>query len=288
MLRIGRRTAVLRGEVDEVETASRVVLVPGLGCVAAARDARTARVRLELAAHSHAATAATLDAFGSATWLDEREVDEFESWPLERHKLTLLPPAPELAGMVAIVTGAASGIGLEVARDLVRRGAHVVAADRDGDGLSRLDPERTAAVTGDLTDPAVVDAVVSKAVASFGGVDAVVFNAGTGSTGLLAELAEAEWRRSLEVNLTAHFLLTRRVWGVFREQGIGGSLVYVASKNAFAPGAGFGPYSVAKAGLVQLAKVAALEGGADGIRANVVNPDAVFGGSHRLTSPACA
>jgi NAD(P)-dependent dehydrogenase (short-subunit alcohol dehydrogenase family) len=96
---------------------------------------------------------------------------------------------------------------------------------------------------------------------------------------MLESLTEDEWRRSLDVNLTAHFLLTRRVWRVLAEQGIGGSLVYVASKNAFAPGAGFGPYSVAKAGLVQLAKIAALEGGSAGIRANVVNPDAVFGGS---------
>ena len=106
-----------------------------------------------------------------------------------------------------------------------------------------------------------------------------MLNAGIGSTGELAGLDETDWRRSLDINLTAHFLLTKRVWPVLVEQGIGGSLVYVASKNAFAPGAGFGPYSVAKAGLVQLAKVAALEGGAAGIRANVVNPDAIFSGS---------
>src|SRR5262249_5464231 len=80
-------------------------------------------------------------------------------------------------------------------------------------------------------------------------------------------------------NLTSHFLLTKRVWPVLREQGIGGSLVYVASKNAFAPGAGFGPYSVAKAGLVQLAKIAALEGGLIGVRSSAGNPDAVFQGS---------
>ena len=111
---------------------------------------------------------------------------------------------------------------------------------------------------------------------SFGGIDAVVLNAGVASTGPLETLPDEEWRRSLEVNLTAHFLLTRRVLGLLREQGIGGSLVYVASKNAFAPGAGFGPYSVAKAGLVQLMRIAALEGGPLGIRANVVNPDAIF------------
>jgi NAD(P)-dependent dehydrogenase (short-subunit alcohol dehydrogenase family) len=283
ILRIGGRTCVLRnnGDVDVFEGSPRVLLVPGLGCVAAATDARTARVRLELAAHSHATTAATRDAFGGSSWLDEREVHDFEHWPLELYKLTLAPPQPELAGTIAIVTGAASGIGREVARDLAGRGAHLVLADLDGGGLDETAAgiEAAATVVGDVADEAVVDEVVRRAVASYGGLDAVVFNAGIATTGELAELPAGEWRRSLDVNLTGHFLLTKAVWRVLLEQGIGGSLVYVASKNAFAPGAGFGPYSVAKAGLVQLARVAALEGGRAGIRANVVNPDAVFGGS---------
>jgi NAD(P)-dependent dehydrogenase (short-subunit alcohol dehydrogenase family) len=88
----------------------------------------------------------------------------------------------------------------------------------------------------------------------------------------------------LQINATAHFLLTKRVWPIFRNQGIGGSLVYVASKNAFAPGAEFGAYSASKAAQVQLARIAALEGGPIGVRANVVNPDAVFSGSS-LWSP---
>src|SRR6185295_10772639 len=84
MLRIGRATAVLHDDaIDHVDPEARVVLVPGLGCVAAAPDGRTARVRAEIAAHTHAAVAATLDAFGGASWLDEREVDDFENWPLE-------------------------------------------------------------------------------------------------------------------------------------------------------------------------------------------------------------
>jgi NAD(P)-dependent dehydrogenase (short-subunit alcohol dehydrogenase family) len=156
-----------------------------------------------------------------------------------------------------------------------------VLADRDGDGLAATaealaDP---ACEVGDLRDPAVVDALVARAVRSLGGVDAVVFNAGTAATGSLSTLEASAWRESIEVNLTAHFLLTRRVWPVLEAQGLGGSLVYVASKNAFAPGAGFGAYSVAKAGLVQVARIAALEGGSVGIRANAVNPDAVFEGS---------
>jgi len=268
MFRIGARTAVMHGSPGDVDPDARIVLVPGLGCVAAAPDAGTARVRLEVAAHSHAATAATHDRFGGASWLSEQEIEAFVDWPLELYKLTLAPPPLELEGHVAVVTGAASGIGRAVADDLAARGAAVVTAD-----LADAD------VVGDLTDPGVVDELVGATVERHGGLDAVILCAGVAATGRLADVTEAEWRRSLEVNLTSHFLLTKRVWPLLVEQGLGGSLVYVASKNAFAPGAGFGPYSVAKAGLVQLAKIAALEGGPHGIRANVVNPDAVFGGS---------
>ena len=259
MLRIGDRTNSDDGPV---------FLVEDVGCVAAGPNARAARMRLEIAAHSHASVAATRDRFGGASWLSEDEVREFLEWPLELSKLTLEPLPPELEGHVAVVTGAASGIGRAIASDLGRRGAEVVTAD-----FTEADVE------GDLTDPHVADAVVRTAVERYGGLDAVVFCAGIASTGDLASVRDDEWRRSLDVNLTSHFLLTKRVWPVLREQGIGGSLVYVASKNAFAPGAGFGPYSVAKAGLVQLARIAALEGGAIGVRSNAVNPDAVFAGS---------
>jgi rhamnose utilization protein RhaD (predicted bifunctional aldolase and dehydrogenase)/NAD(P)-dependent dehydrogenase (short-subunit alcohol dehydrogenase family) len=284
MLRIGARTCVLRLDDDvdavvgafEVDAGAlpRAFLVPGFGALAAGPDGRAVEARLDIAQHTHASVAATLDRFGGASWLTESEVYDFEHWPLELHKLTLAPPPPELAGHAVLVTGAASGIGREVALDLAARGAHLLVADRD-----EMDLDGAVAVVGDLTDPGVVDRAVHMAVASFGGLDAVVFNAGIASTGPLDSLPDEEWRRSLDVNLTAPFALTRRVLALMAEQGIGGSLVYIASKNAFAPGAGFGPYSVAKAGLVQLMRIAALEGGPHGIRANAVNPDAIFSGS---------
>ncbi len=271
MLRIGSRTAVGDGAAG-----ARVVLVPGFGAVTVGLDARTARMRAEIAAHTHASVAATLDRFGGASWLDEQDVQDFENWPLELYKLTLAPPPPELAGRIVLVTGAASGIGGEIARDLAARGAHLVLADLDE---IEADSDRIVTVTGDLTDRAIVDETVHAALASFGGLDAVVFSAGVAATGELASLPDEQWSRSLEVNLTGQFLLTRRALSAMEHQGLGGSLVYVASKNAFAPGAGFGPYSVAKAGMVQLMRIAALEGGKHGIRANAVNPDAIFTGS---------
>jgi rhamnose utilization protein RhaD (predicted bifunctional aldolase and dehydrogenase)/NAD(P)-dependent dehydrogenase (short-subunit alcohol dehydrogenase family) len=279
MLRIGARTCVLSLD-GEVEGDPRAFLVPGFGAVAAGPDQKAVRQRLELAAHTHASVAATLDRFGGASWLSPEEVDDFEHWPLELHKLTLLPPPPELAGHIVLVTGAASGIGRDIAIELSRRGANLVLVDRDKDGLLEVPAvNETISYAGDLTDPSVVEKIVHIAVATLGGLDAVVFNAGIASTGPLDELPDEEWFRALDINLTAPFALTRRAIGLMKEQGLGGSLVYVASKNAFAPGAGFGPYSVSKAGLVQLMRIAALEGGPHGIRANAVNPDAIFAGS---------
>jgi NAD(P)-dependent dehydrogenase (short-subunit alcohol dehydrogenase family) len=120
---------------------------------------------------------------------------------------------------------------------------------------------------------------VATAVREFGGLDGVVPNAGIGVTGTVTELTLDQWNAALRINLSSAFLLTRESMKALQTQGIGGSLVYVASKNAFGPGAGFGAYSVSKAGMVQLMRIAALEGGRHGIRANAVNPDAVFDNS---------
>lgn len=264
-------------------------LVPGLGAVAAGVTPRQARVVGEVARHSHAVAALALDAFSDPEGLAAADVLGVDYWPLELHKLSLAPRPAELAGMVVIVTGAASGIGRTVARDLAGRGAAVVAADVDGPGveaslaglagLAGVDAGAVAAVAGDLTDEEVVDALVSSTVRRFGGVDGVVFNAGVAVAGEIAALDRSAWERAMAVNATAPFLLTRRLWPVLEAQGIGASLVYVVTRNALAPGAGFGAYSASKAAQLQLARVAALEGGPLGIRSNVVNPDGVFDGS---------
>ena len=200
--------------------------------------------------------------------------------------MNVKPQEREFAGHVFIVTGAASGIGRGIALDLAAKGASLVVADLDANGLGVLAAlivadghAEPAVVAGDQSDPAVVMETVDSAVRTFGGLDGLVLNAGIGMTGTLDELTLEQWTSTMRINLSSAFLLTQAGMRAMRAQGRGGSLVYVASKNAFGPGAGFGAYSVSKAGMVQLMRIAAIEGGSDGIRANAVNPDAVFDNS---------
>jgi len=264
----------------------RVALVPGLGALTTGANASDARVAADIALHTHSVAAAVQDAFGAPTPLSERETFRFDYWPMELYKLTLRPEPQAFAGFVAIVTGAASGIGRGIALHLASLGATLVLADLDGDGVEKVAGEivdaggaTPALVPGDQSEEVIVARTVRTAVREFGGVDGVVPNAGIGVTGTLTELTVDQWNAAMRVNLTSAFLLTREAMRALQQQGIGGSLVYVASKNAFGPGAGFGAYSVSKAGMVQLMRIAALEGGKHGIRANAVNPDAVFDNS---------
>ena len=264
----------------------RVVLVPGLGAVTTGANLRDAEVAADIAVHTHGVAATVVDRIGTPVGLSERETFRFDYWPMELYKLTLRPPAPDLAGFIAVVTGSASGIGRGIALELAARGASLVLADLDGAGLEeaaeRMRESGAPApvlVAGDQSDESVVAETVRQAVRTFGGLDGAVINAGIGVTGTLEELTLDQWNAAMRINLASGFLMTQSCMRAMKEQGSGGSLVYVASKNAFGPGAGFGAYSVSKAGMVQLMRIAALEGGAAGIRANAINPDAVFDNS---------
>jgi len=268
------------------EPLPRVLLLPAVGAITTGLNPAEARIRADIATRTHMTAAMARDAFGSALPLAERDTVDFDYWPLELYKLTLRPPPRPLAGSVVIVTGAGSGIGRAVAQQLAAAGAALVLADLNGtsvtaaaDSLGDAPGGRPEVVVGDQSDPEVVAHTVHAAIDAFGGVDGVVLNAGIGVTGRLTDLTDEQWERALRVNLTSAFLLTRAALRALTAQGIGGSLVYIASKNAFAPGAGFGAYSASKAAMIQLMRIAALEGGPAGIRANAVNPDAVFDNS---------
>jgi len=256
-------------------------LVPGLGQIAAGRDEADARATGVAAAHAHRVAATLIDRAGG--------IDAVPVWGVSTAWVEATADRPA-RGRVYIVTGAASGIGRDIARHLAGLGAQVGLGDLDAGALELVADElepiagRPVVVAGDLTDEAVVDLLVRSTVLRFGGIDGAVLNAGVAIPGEIRTLPVADWRRSLDVNATSHFLLVKRLLPVLEAQGIGGSLVFVGSKNMFSPGAGFGAYSASKAALAQLARVVAIEAGPMGVRSNIVNPDNVFEGS-ALWSP---
>lgn len=252
----------------------RVILVPGLGIVAAGADARAAAVAADLYEHT-IGVIRDAEAVGRYQALPELDLFDMEYWSLEQAKLRRKTPPP-LRGRVVLVTGAASGIGAATARAFAAQGAALYLVDRDGEAL--------AAVAGrlgaphevvDLREREAVEAAVHHAVARFGGLDGVISNAGTAPQAPIDRCPPQVLLDSLAINLLAHQWLAAAATAVMRAQGMGGFLLFNASKAAFNPGAGFGPYAVAKAGLVALMKQYAIEGGDAGIRSNAINADRI-------------
>jgi rhamnulose-1-phosphate aldolase/alcohol dehydrogenase len=261
----------------------RVVLVPGIGMVTAWKDARHARLAADVARHAMAVMRAA-SGLGVYRTLSPKEAYDIETWPLERHRMSLAPPEAELQRRVALVTGAARGIGRAAALRLAAAGCQVVVTDRDGEGAGAVaaaiaaahGPESAVGIALDVTDEASVQAGFDAAALAYGGLDIVVSNAGIAHVSPIERLEKRDWDRSLAVNATGHFLVSRAAVRLLKEQGLGGSLVVVGTKNVLAPGKDFGAYSASKAAQVQLARVLAIEAGADGVRVNLVHPDAVF------------
>lgn len=263
----------------------RVVLVPGAGMWTAGKDARGARIVRDIYRHTIGIITAAESRGGFQT-LSDRDAFEAEYWPLELYKLTLRPKDRDLAGQVALITGAAGAIGSVIAKRFAEEGAHVVLTDRRPEVKAVADAivqqhglRRATSFIADLTDETQVARLMEEAVAAFGGVDVVVSNAGISHVSPLDELPREMWEQSLAVNTTAHFFVVRETLRVMKRQAAGGSIVFIATKNVTSPGKHFGAYSVSKAAEAQLCRIAAIEGGEFGIRANMINPDAVFEGS---------
>ncbi len=265
----------------------RVLLLPGLGALAAGEDAGAARIARDITAQTLAAKARIAAMGGTYQGLSEAHLFDMEYRPLQHAKLADAPRAP-LAGQVVLVTGAAGAIGSGICERLLRDGAHLAATDLPGPGLdglaAQLEAEHRDRVLGlglDVTDEASVAAGFDAVARAWGGVDAVVVNAGLAHVASLAEMDLERYRSLQSVNTEGTLLLLKRAGLHLERQGTGGDIVLVSTKNVFAPGARFGAYSATKAAAHQLARIASLELAGRDVRVNMVAPDAVFGHGQR-------
>ncbi len=260
----------------------RVMVLPGVGLVAAGASAKETRVALDLAEHT-LDVAFRAEALGRYQPASERDLFDLEYWSLEQAKLGKPSgPARWLDGRVALVTGAASGLGLATAKAFLAGGAHVVVTDRPSGDFAAAKRELAAFGSAvsfaecDVLSDESVQAAFERACAGFGGLDVVVSNAGGAFQGRIDTPAgDDALHRSLELNFWSHQRVARAAVSVLSRQGRGGALLFNASKSAFNQGPDFGPYAVPKAALVSLVRQYAVDLAPLGIRASAVNADRI-------------
>jgi rhamnose utilization protein RhaD (predicted bifunctional aldolase and dehydrogenase)/NAD(P)-dependent dehydrogenase (short-subunit alcohol dehydrogenase family) len=259
-----------------LDPAPRVVLDPEFGMVSAGKSVKDARIAGEIFRH-------TMDIIEAASSLSryqpvsERDLFNVEYWDLEQAKLKKSGSALPLQGEIALVTGAASGIGRACVESFLSHGAAVVGFDIDKSIRALFDRPEFLGVTGDVALVSDVSGMLEETAKAFGGLDMLVLNAGIFPSSCNIEALSAdEWRRVMRINLDANLDLMRESLPLLKLSPKGGRVVVIASKNVPAPGPGAAAYSASKAALNQLARVAALEWGRHKIRINVVHPNAVF------------
>ncbi|MCU0513925.1 MAG: bifunctional rhamnulose-1-phosphate aldolase/short-chain dehydrogenase, partial [Anaerolineae bacterium] len=272
---------------DEIgDAAPRVILIPGLGMVNTGKDITNADVSRQLY-HRAIAVLGGSQAISDFNALTPKEAYDIEYWPLELYKLKLQPPARDYAGKVALITGASSGIGRAAALRLAQDGAHVVIADINVAGGEAVVAEiekkfgarRAIFVHTDVTSEAAVQHAFQQTILAYGGLDVLVNNAGIAGGAPIEETTLALWQKNMDILATGYFLMSREAARLLKSQGVGGTMVFVGSKNSIAPGKGAVAYSAAKAAEIHIARSLAEELGAAGIRVNSVLPDAVIQGS---------
>jgi rhamnulose-1-phosphate aldolase/alcohol dehydrogenase len=263
-----------------------IYLVPGVGMLSFAKDKSTARIAAEFYVNAINVMRGA-SSVSRYVGLKEQEAFGIEYWLLEEAKLQRMPKPKSLAGRVALVTGGAGGIGQAIAARLMGEGACVVLADIDAQSLDatvadfgkRFGKDAVAGVHVDVTSEPAVEAAFREAVLAYGGIDIIVANAGIASAAPFEDTSLDLWNRNFAILATGYFLSARAGYRIMKEQGLGGSIVFIASKNALAASPGASAYCSAKAAEIHLARCLALEGAPYGVRANTVNPDAVLRGS---------
>jgi len=269
-----------------------IYLVPRVGMLSFAKDKGTARVAAEFYVN---AINVMRGASGVSAYqgLAEQEAFNIEYWLLEEAKLARLPRPKSLAGRIAFITGGAGGIGSAIASKLLSEGACVVLADIDEAALTEVTAgfgktfgrDNVRGVKMDVTSEAAVIAAMNQAALDYGGVDIVVNNAGITISAMVEDTTLELWNKNQSVMGAGYFLVGREGYRLLKRQGLGGSMVFICSKNAVAASPGASAYCAVKAGELHLARCMALEGAPLGIRVNVVNPDAVLRGSKIWQGP---
>jgi rhamnose utilization protein RhaD (predicted bifunctional aldolase and dehydrogenase)/NAD(P)-dependent dehydrogenase (short-subunit alcohol dehydrogenase family) len=261
------------------DPAPSVVLVPGLGLFALGASKHDAIIAADIA-QAAVESITDAEAIGHFSSISPADMFDIEYWPLELAKLGTRKDLP-LAGQVAVVTGAGGAIGAATARVFALAGAEIALLDVDGTAAT----EQAKAIGGnaialkcDVTDAASVRNAFARVVATFGGVDIAISNAGAAWQGRIGEVDEAILRKSFELNFFAHQKVAQAAVKIMLAQGTGGCLLFNVSKQAVNPGANFGPYGLPKAATLFLVRQYALDYGADGIRANAVNADRIRSG----------
>lgn len=263
-----------------------IYLIPGVGMLSFAKDKATARIAGEFYVNAINVMRGA-NGVDSYVGLPEQEAFDIEYWLLEEAKLQRMPKPKSLAGRIALVTGGAGGIGQAVARQLLQEGACVMLTDIDAEALEQAGralakvagKDSLGVVRANITSEQDVADVLSATALRFGGVDLLVSNAGIASAAPLDETTLDIWQRNQDILVTGYFLVSRGAFRMMKQQKLGGSMVFVASKNGLVASAGASAYCTAKAAEIHLARCVALEGAEHGIRVNVVNPDAVIRGS---------
>ncbi|MBZ9936474.1 bifunctional rhamnulose-1-phosphate aldolase/short-chain dehydrogenase [Mesorhizobium sp. BR1-1-16] len=263
-----------------------VYLIPGVGMITFARDKATARISGEFYVNAINVMrgASTVSTY---VGLDEQEAFDIEYWLLEEAKLQRMPKPKSLAGRIAFITGGAGGIGSATAARYLREGAVVMIADIDQKALDdtvasfgkAFGKDNIRGVIANVTSESDVEKAFHETLLAFGGIDILVSNAGISSAAPFEETTLETWDRNIAILATGYFLVSRSAYRIMKTQKLGGSIVFIASKNGLAASAGASAYCTAKAAEIHLARCLALEGAPFGIRVNTINPDAVLRGS---------
>ncbi|TKC60971.1 bifunctional aldolase/short-chain dehydrogenase [Pedobacter hiemivivus] len=264
-----------------------IILYPGIGMFSFSKDKQTARVAAEFYTNAINVMKGA-EAISEYTSLPRQEAFNIEYWLLEEAKLQRMPKAKPLSGKIALITGSAGGIGKAIARKFVEEGAVVVLNDMNAERLQSAADEFEGKFGKDSYATAVLNVTSAEDIASafdiaalaFGGVDIVINNAGLSISKTIADHTEKDWDLLYDVLVKGQFFVTQAAAAVMQKQEIGGDILNIVSKNALVSGPNNAGYGSAKAAQLHLSRLNAAELGADGIRVNVVNPDAVISDSN--------